>query len=441
MMVMLVPVMAYDARDDDWRFHDDGAPMVATITMTEILIATTKMNTIIMTTPFSPPRIVDVGDDPGVDHCGTTSLHRFSEEGEDWFFWNKARHRSWISEFESRMAAAAAAKRTLTGSSPRIRGVVNPRFFFNALLRKALSLIPHLKARSSCDQVLVVVCDPLGRLERRYADFSACATRGRVLVRGILPAQSFLTAARGWGKFLPEAPGLFFHGAANFLGASWEKLPSFRRFNAWGGHRTDLCRNRTLTRALRLALEPEYAALERFLELSGTVPSALRLRIKAILNAAQKNLYEMTAMGKGEDDLRQLEKKFEVKIIGADDIEDCNISVHFQEIADFIEAGRKKGGVVIHCAAGVSRASTSCMAYMMIKEHWSLQAAHRRVHAVRSIIHPNSGFWRQLNDLQASLVASGVTLRELPSDYAPPEQPLRPGEEATNFKFSLAYYC
>eukprot|EP00439_Symbiodinium_sp_Y106_P080731 s663_g19.t1 len=152
--------------------------------------------------------------------------------------------------------------------------------------------------------------------------------------------------------------------------------------------------------------------------------------IKAILNAAQKNLYEMTATGKGEDDLLELEKKFEVKIIGADDIEDCNISVHFQEIADFIEAGRKKGGVVIHCAAGVSRASTSCMAYMMIKEHWSLQAAHRRVHAVRSIIHSNSGFWRQLNDLQASLIASGVTLRELPSDYVPPEQPLRPGEEA-----------
>ncbi|CAE7687264.1 mpl1, partial [Symbiodinium sp. CCMP2456] len=356
----------------------------------------------------------------GVDHCGTTSLHRhlsehpsivFSEEGEDWFFWNKARrllpHRSWISEFESRMAAAAAAKRTLTGSSPRIRGIVNPRFFFNALLRKALSLIPQLK-------VLVVVCDPLGRLERRYADFSACATRGSVgpghppcseQVQDLLEhrhgqldwlwrssaleqpltstfqhfSHRTLLLHRDWMR---DAPGLFFHGAANFLGASWEKLPSFRRFNAWGGHRTDLCRNRTLTRALRLALEPEYAALERFLELSGALPSALRLRIKAILNAAQKNLYEMTATGKGEDDLLQLEKKFEVKIIGADDIEDCNISVHFQEIADFIEAGRKKGGVVIHCAAGVSRASTSCMAYMMIKEHWSLQAAHRRVHAV-----------------------------------------------------------
>mmetsp|Transcript_38846 Transcript_38846/g.89873 ORF Transcript_38846/g.89873 Transcript_38846/m.89873 type:complete len:288 (+) Transcript_38846:46-909(+) len=160
-----------------------------------------------------------------------------------------------------------------------------------------------------------------------------------------------------------------------------------------------------------------------------------KLGIKAILNAAQLNLYQMSAMGKGEDSLEDLEKKFDVKIIGADDVEDCNLSVHFQEIADFIEAGRKKGGVVVHCAAGVSRASTSCMAYLMIKEHLTLQAAHRKVHAVRKIIHPNSGFWRQLNDLQASLIAKGVSLRELPADYRPPEQPLRPGEEGKE-KFS-----
>ena len=36
--------------------------------------------------------------------------------------------------------------------------------------------------------------------------------------------------------------------------------------------------------------------------------------------------------------------------------------MHFKEIADFIEEGRKQGGVVVHCAAGVSRASTSCIA-------------------------------------------------------------------------------
>ena len=38
------------------------------------------------------------------------------------------------------------------------------------------------------------------------------------------------------------------------------------------------------------------------------------------------------------------------------------------------KAGRGKGGVVVHCAAGVSRASTSCMAWLgfqMISDDFS----------------------------------------------------------------------
>jgi len=154
-----------------------------------------------------------------------------------------------------------------------------------------------------------------------------------------------------------------------------------------------------------------------------------RLGIKCILNAAQDRLYTLTAVKPGEMALHELPKKFEVKIIGAEDCEDCNLSVHFQEIADFIEAGRGKGGVVVHCAAGISRASTSCMAYLMMKEHWTLEAAFRKVHAVRNIIHPNCGFWRQLRDLEASLIASGVVLKSLPADWQPPKQQLRPEEE------------
>ena len=41
---------------------------------------------------------------------------------------------------ESRLLSSPPAS-----SSPGIRGIVNPRFFFNMLTRKALSLIPHLK--------------------------------------------------------------------------------------------------------------------------------------------------------------------------------------------------------------------------------------------------------------------------------------------------------
>lgn len=151
------------------------------------------------------------------------------------------------------------------------------------------------------------------------------------------------------------------------------------------------------------------------------------LGIKCVLNAAQEGLYSNSAMGYGqrggEDSLAGIVDNFEVKIIGAEDAEDCNLSVHFTEIADFIQAGRAKGGVVVHCAAGVSRASTSSCAYLMIKENWDLDSAFRRVQSARSFIQPNRGFWRQLRDLEASLKAQGAQFKQLPADYMAPAQP------------------
>ncbi|CAE8647406.1 unnamed protein product, partial [Polarella glacialis] len=146
-----------------------------------------------------------------------------------------------------------------------------------------------------------------------------------------------------------------------------------------------------------------------------------RLGIKCVLNAARSDLYAGLAGGGAA--LQDLPNHFEVKIIGADDNEECNLSVHFQVIADFIEAGRKKGGVVVHCAAGISRASTSCIAYQLIKERWDLEAAFTRIHTVRHIVCPNAGFWRQLCDLQASLIAQGIVSRKLPAGWTPPQQP------------------
>lgn len=144
-----------------------------------------------------------------------------------------------------------------------------------------------------------------------------------------------------------------------------------------------------------------------------------RLGIRCVLNAAQRDLYTM-----GDDpSLARIEDEFEVKIIGAEDAEDCNLSVRFNEIADFIEGGRAKGGVVVHCAAGISRASTSSMAYLMIKENWELNAAFMHVHCVRTFIRPNVGFWRQLRDLEQSLKARGVELKPLPAGWEPTLQP------------------
>lgn len=147
-----------------------------------------------------------------------------------------------------------------------------------------------------------------------------------------------------------------------------------------------------------------------------------RLGITCVLNAAKRDVYTSIELTAGKT-LTAIEREFEVKVVGADDSNDCNISVHFQDIADFIEAGRSKGGVVVHCAAGISRATTSCCAYFMIKEHWTLDASFRRVHGVRNIVHPNAGFWRQLLDLEACLQLQGIALRPLPVDWQPMSQP------------------
>jgi len=137
------------------------------------------------------------------------------------------------------------------------------------------------------------------------------------------------------------------------------------------------------------------------------------LGIKCILNAASVDLY------RGKFTEMQLRERYEVKALECQDSEDCNLSVHFDEVADFVEQGRRRGGVAVHCAAGVSRATTSMCAYMMIKEHYDLDSAFLRIRSVRNRVQPNSGFWRQLRDLEAVLRARGVQLQS----REPPPQP------------------
>lgn len=140
-----------------------------------------------------------------------------------------------------------------------------------------------------------------------------------------------------------------------------------------------------------------------------------RLGIKCVLNAASMELYKMQS-------IEHLSTRFEVEALEAADSEECNLSLHFDKVIDFIEAGRQKGGVVVHCAAGISRASTSVCAYLMAKESLDLSSAFAKVLACRNIVNPNAGFWRQLRDFEAALSARGQRLvSQMPSEV--PVQP------------------
>ncbi|XP_031448016.1 dual specificity protein phosphatase 18 isoform X1 [Phasianus colchicus] len=75
----------------------------------------------------------------------------------------------------------------------------------------------------------------------------------------------------------------------------------------------------------------------------------------------------------------------------------ARISACFNSVADLIRSVGERGGrTLVHCAAGVSRSATVCIAYLMKHHAMSLASAHAWVRSCRPIIRPNNGFWRQL---------------------------------------------
>ncbi|XP_069622610.1 dual specificity protein phosphatase 26 [Ranitomeya imitator] len=89
--------------------------------------------------------------------------------------------------------------------------------------------------------------------------------------------------------------------------------------------------------------------------------------------------------------------------IDAQDSPTFDMSVHFNEAADFIHrALRERGKILVHCAVGVSRSATLVLAYLMIYHHMTLVEAINTVKDRRGII-PNRGFLRQLLELDNTL--------------------------------------
>lgn len=92
---------------------------------------------------------------------------------------------------------------------------------------------------------------------------------------------------------------------------------------------------------------------------------------------------------------------FEYLIVGAEDVPGYNIAQHFPETNSFIDNGRRQGAVFVHCFAGMSRAPSAVMAYLMWAQGLSLKEAASTVKAARRQTQPNSGFWKQLEEYHA----------------------------------------
>mmetsp|Transcript_39555 Transcript_39555/g.73742 ORF Transcript_39555/g.73742 Transcript_39555/m.73742 type:complete len:231 (-) Transcript_39555:215-907(-) len=133
-------------------------------------------------------------------------------------------------------------------------------------------------------------------------------------------------------------------------------------------------------------------------------PELRRLGVGCILNCGGEDIYTRSyASAEGTPLSKQLDG-FQVEVLDAEDVEDQDMRLAWQKAATVIDEALGRGdGVVVHCAQGVSRSSSTCIAYLMMRESLPLEAAFRRVFQARDYIRPNVGFWRQLRELDVQL--------------------------------------
>lgn len=89
--------------------------------------------------------------------------------------------------------------------------------------------------------------------------------------------------------------------------------------------------------------------------------------------------------------------------IAANDHESFDLSIFFDQAADFISQILTQTNIMVHCLAGVSRSVSLVIAYFIKYRQMTFTEAFQLIKSRRKIIHPNDGFIKQLKTYEDRL--------------------------------------
>mmetsp|Transcript_45405 Transcript_45405/g.73990 ORF Transcript_45405/g.73990 Transcript_45405/m.73990 type:complete len:674 (+) Transcript_45405:49-2070(+) len=108
-------------------------------------------------------------------------------------------------------------------------------------------------------------------------------------------------------------------------------------------------------------------------------------------------------------------EEFDYETVLIQDDEDVDILEHFPRCIDFIRRGIDDGGVLVHCAAGISRSASVVISYLLAETNMNVDEAIAYVAQRRPCIAPNPGFHMQLQRFCSDQVRSVSVGRLTPS--------------------------
>jgi len=111
----------------------------------------------------------------------------------------------------------------------------------------------------------------------------------------------------------------------------------------------------------------------------------------------------------------ELMEDFIHKVVDIVDLPSSDLSPYFFDCMNFIDSARKSGGILVHCQAGISRSGAITVAYVMYNQRLNLASALEFVRKKRSVVQPNTGFMKQLEDFQFLLYKNPPS-RNQPTD-------------------------